>query len=264
MDDVGAEWHGIALAQEFSRGFTSNGRASTVTVFDLKTLKTIGTVNTGEVPDAILYDPSSKRIFTFNARGQDSTAIDAASSTVVGSIPLGGKPEFAVADGRGHAYVNIEDKSELVKFDTNKLAVLERWPLAPCEEPTGLAVDLRNRRLFAGCHNKLLAVVNADSGQVVQTLPIGAGVDGVAFDAERRLAFSSNGEGTLTVIREESPEKFRVVANVATKRGARTLALDAKTHNIYLPTADFEPLPPGQQGRPKIVPNSFVILVVGQ
>ena len=255
--------HGIALAPELGRGFTSNGRANTVTIFDLKTLKAIGTVNAGTNPDAIVYDGVTKRVFTLNGRSQNATAINAADGTVAGTLELGGKPEFAAADGKGSIYVNIEDKSELVQFDAQKLTVLNRWPMAPCEEPSGLAMDLKNRRLFAGCHNKMMAVVDADTGKVIATPAIGEGVDANRFDPGTNYAFASNGEGTLTVVHEDSPDKFTVVENVPTKRSARTMALDLKTHNIFLAAADLEPPPPGER-RPRMKPGSFVILVVGR
>src|SRR5277367_3494354 len=187
--------HGIALAPEVGRGFVSNGREGTVSIFDLKTLETIGKVKAGDNPDAILYDPSSKRVFTFNGRSQDSTAIDAASGTVLGTIKLEGKPEFAVSDAKGEIFVNIEDKSQIDAIDPRKLEVKARWPLAPCEEPSGLAIDRKNRRLFAGCDNKMMAVVDADSGKVIATPAIGEGVDATAFDEGTGLAFASCGEG---------------------------------------------------------------------
>jgi hypothetical protein len=255
--------HGIALAPEFSRGFTSNGRANTVTIFDLKTLNTLGTVKTGTNPDAILFDGVTKRVFTMNGRSHDTTAINAADGSVVGTLDLGGKPESAVADGTGNIYVNIEDRSELVRLNAEKLTILNRWPLAPCEEPSGLAMDQKTHRLFAGCHNRMMAVVDAETGKVIARPPIGEGVDGDAFDPETKDAFASNGDGTLTVIHEDSPEKFKVVENVPTKRSARTMALDAKTHRIYLSAADLGPPPEGQRW-PSIVPGSFVILIVGK
>jgi DNA-binding beta-propeller fold protein YncE len=255
--------HGIALAPELGRGFTSNGRSNTVTIFDLKTLKTLGTANTGTNPDAIVYDGGTKRVFTLNGRSNNATAINAADGTVAGTLELGGKPEFAVADGKGSIYVNIEDKSELVQFDAQKLNVLNRWPLAPCEEPSGLAMDLKNRRLFAGCGNKMMAVVDADTGKVIATPAIGQGVDANRFDPETNYAFASNGEGTLTVVHEDSPDNFSVVENVPTKRSARTMALDRKTHNIFLSSADLEPPAAGER-RPRIKPGSFAILVVGR
>jgi hypothetical protein len=255
--------HGIALAPELGRGFTSNGRASTVTIFDLKTLKTLGTANAGTNPDCIVYDGVTKRVFTMNGRSSDATAINAADGSVAGKVDLNGRPEFAVADGKGSIYVNIEDKSELVQFDAQKLAVLNRWPLAPCQEPSGLAMDLEHRRLFAGCHNQMMAVVDADTGKVVATPAIGQGVDANRFDPGTNYAFASNGEGTLTVVHEDSPDKFTVVENVPTKRSARTMALDEKTHSIFLAAADLEPPPPGER-RPRMKPGSFVILVVGR
>ena len=255
--------HGIALAPELGRGFTSNGRANTVTIFDLKTLKTLGTASTGTNPDAIVYDGVTKRVFTMNGRSNNATAINAADGSVAGTVDLAGRPEFAAADGKGNIYVNIEDKSEIVQFDAQNLKVLNRWPLAPCEEPSGLAMDTKNRRLFAGCHNQMMAVVDADSGKVVATPPIGQGVDANRFDPETNYAFASNGEGTLTVVHEDSPNKFSVVENVPTKRSARTMALDKKTHNIFLSAADFEPPAPGER-RGKMKPDSFVILVVGK
>ena len=255
--------HGIALAPELGRGFTSNGRANTVTVFDLKTLKTLATVNAGTNPDAIVYDSVTQRIFTMNGRSHNATAINAADGSVAGTLALGGKPEFAVADGRGSIYVNIEDTSELVEFDARKLTVLHRWPLAPCEEPSGLAMDLKNRRLFAGCGNKMMAVVDADSGKVLATPAIGQGVDANAFDPATLYAFASNGEGTLTVVHEDSPSQFTVVENVPTQRSARTMALDAKTHNIFLSSAELGPPPAGER-RPSVKPGSFAILVLSR
>ncbi len=196
--------HGIALAPEFGRGFVSNGRDNSVTVFDLSNLKALSKIKVGENPDAILYDPASKRVFTFNGKSHDVTAIDAAKGAVVGTIKVDGKPEFAASDEKGEIFVNIEDKSELMALDPNKLQVRARWPLAPCEEPSGLAIDRKNRRLFSGCGNKMMSVVDADSGKLVTTLPIGDGVDANAFDPETGLAFASCGEGVLTVVHEDS------------------------------------------------------------
>jgi YVTN family beta-propeller protein len=260
--------HGIALARELNRGFISNGRANTATIFDLKTLHTIGQVNTGSNPDAILYDPASKRVFTFNGRSNNSTVFDAASGKVSATIPLGGKPEFAQADGKGKVYVNIEDTSEAVEIDTLKLEVTKRFPLSPCKEPTGMAFDQKHRRIFSGCHNELMVIVDADAGRVIASLPIGKGVDGNEFDSDTGLAFSSNGDGTLTVVRELSPNKFEVAQSVTTQRGARTMAIDSKTHNIYLPTAESAPPstspPEGVKSRPAMIENSFTVLVVGK
>jgi DNA-binding beta-propeller fold protein YncE len=260
--------HGIALAQELGRGFVSNGREGTVTIFDLKTLGTSSKVKVGENPDAILYDAATKRVFTFNGRSQDSTAIDASQGTVLGTIKLDGKPEFAASDGKGEIFVNIEDKSELVAIDPSKLEVKAKWPLAPCESPSGLSMDRKNRRLFVGCENKMMAVVNADTGKVLATPAIGDGVDATTFDDETGLAFASCGEGVLTVVREESPEKFSVAENVPTQAGARTLALDSKTHNVYVVTAKFGPPPAATADNPHprrtVLPDSFVVLVVGR
>jgi DNA-binding beta-propeller fold protein YncE len=261
--------HAIALAPEFNRGFTSNGRAGTVTIFNLKTLETIGKVQAGTNPDAIVFDPASKRVFALNGRSKDSTAIDAATGKVAGTIALDGKPEFGVADGAGHIYANLEDKSEMLQIDAQKLTVTARWPLAPCQEPSGLAIDAPHRRLFAGCDNKMMAVVDADSGKVIATPPIGEGVDADAFDPGTGFAFASNGRSaTLTVVHEDSAEKFSVVEDVPTQRGARTMALDPKTHEVFLVTADFNPppapTPENPRPRPTMVPNTFVVLVFGR
>jgi DNA-binding beta-propeller fold protein YncE len=260
--------HGIALAPELGRGFTSNGREGTVSIFDIKTLALITKVKAGDNPDAILYDPATKRVFTFNGRSQDSTAIDGTSGKVLGTIKLDGKPEFAASDAKGEIFANIEDKSELVAIDPNKLEVKAKWPLAPCTEPTGLSIDRKHRRLFVGCDNKMMAVVDADSGKVVATPAIGEGVDATNFDPGTDLAFASCGEGELTVVKEESPDKFTVAENVPTQRGARTLALDGKTHNVYVVTADFGPAPAATADNPhprrSIIPDSFVVLVVSK
>jgi len=260
--------HGVALAPELKRGFTSNGRSSTVTVFDLATLKTLAEwKTTGENPDAILYEPVTKRVFTFNGRGANATAIDAATGEVVGTIALGGKPEFAASDPSGRVWVNIEDKSEVAVLDARKVVVEKRWPLAGCKDPTGLALDAKNGRLFVGCGNNVAAVVSTADGKLLATVPTGAGTDGVAFDPGTGLAFVSNGEGTLTVIRETSPGTFAAVQSVSTQRGARTVALDEKTHRLYLPTAKFgpppSPTPDRPNPRPSVIPGSFEILVVG-
>ncbi len=261
--------HGIALAPELGRGFTSNGREGTVSIFDIKTLATSNKVKVGgENPDAIIYDPATKRVFTFNGRSHDSTAIDAATGKVLGMIKLDGKPEFAASDGKGEVFVNIEDKSELSAIDANKLEVKATWPLAPCTEPSGLAIDREHRRLFAGCDNKMMAVVNADTGKVLATPAIGEGVDATRYDPGTGLAFASCGEGVLTVIKEESPEKFAVVENVPTQKGARTMALDTSTHKIYTVTAQFGPPPAPTAENPhpwrSIVPGTFVVLVLSQ
>jgi len=253
--------HGVALAPEFNRGFISNGGDNTVTIFDLKALKKLGSVKAGERPDAILYDPFSKRVFTFNARSKDSTAIDAASGKVVGTVALGGKPEFPASDGKGKLYVNIEDKSQIAEVDAAKLTVLNVWPLTPCEEPSALAFDAEHHRLFAGCHNKMMAVVDSVSGRVVTTVPIGEGVDAGAFNPKTQEVFMSCGEGVLTVVHEDTPDKYTVRQNLATVNGARTMALDKDDDIVYLVTAQREAnAAPGQ--RPAIVPGTFELIVV--
>lgn len=260
--------HGIALAPELGRGFTSNGREGTVSIFDIKTLVTSNKAKAGENPDAIIYDPATKRVFTFNGRSHNSTAIDATTGNVLGTIKLDGKPEFAASDGKGEIFVNIEDKSELTAIDASKLEVKATWPLAPCIEPSGLSIDREHRRLFAGCDNKVMAVVDADSGKVLATPAIGEGVDATRFDPGTGLAFASCGEGVLTVIREESPNKFAVAENVPTQQGARTMALDTSTHKVYTVTAKFGPPPAPTADNPhprrSIVPDSFVVLVVSK
>ena len=252
--------HGIALAYDLGRGFTSNGREDTVTVFDLKTLAVEKKIKVGSGPDAILYDPFSKRVFTFNGKGKETTAtaIDAAKGEAAGTINLEGKPEFAATDEKGTVFVNIEDKSEIVAFDAQKLTVKARWKLADCEEPTGLAIDRKNRRLFAGCGgNKKMAIVDADSGKVLATPAIGEGCDATAFDADWGLAFASAGDGTITVIREDGADKFSVAQTLSTQKGARTMAVDGKTHQLFTVTANVT----GTRENRKIEPDSFVVLV---
>src|SRR5207244_8732485 len=229
--------HGIQIVASLNRGFISNGRGNNVTIFDLKTLKTISQPATGENPDSIRYEPKTGRVFTFNGRGNNSTAIDAKTGMVVATIPMGGKPEFSVADDKGHVYVNIEDTSEIVEIDAAKVAVTKRYSLKPCDGPSGLAIDVQKRRLFSVCGNRVMAISDPDAGKVVASPAIGAGSDGAAFDPSTGYAFSSNGDGTLTII-QETGGKWDVVENVATARGARTITLDEKTHNVYLPVAD--------------------------
>jgi DNA-binding beta-propeller fold protein YncE len=260
--------HGIALAPDLGKGFVSNGREGTVSIFDLKTLATSSKVKAGENPDAILYDSATKRVFAFNGRSQDASVIDAEKGTVAGTIKLGGKPEFAASDGKGGVWVNIEDTSELVAIDPAKMEVKARWPLKPCESPSGLSMDRKNRRLFVGCDNKMMAIVDADSGKIITTLPIGDGVDATGFDESTGLAFASCGEGVLSIVKEDSPDKFSSVENVTTQAGARTLAVDEKTHNVITVTAKFGPPPAATTDNPhprrSIMPDSFVMLVVGK
>jgi len=256
--------HGIALAQDLGRGFVSNGRANTVTIFDIKTLKTLATVPAGTNPDAVLYDGVTKRVFAFNGRSKDATVIEAATGKVLGTFAVGGKPEFAAADGKGSVYVNVEDTSELLHIDAQKMTVLHRWPLAPCKEPTGLAMDTKSRRLFSVCDNEMMAIVDADSGKIVATPKTGEGADAAAFDPALGNVFSSNGEsGTLTVIHEDAPDKYSVVENVPTEKGARTMALDLKTHGLFLPAAEMIPPGPGQKW-PSVKPGTMHLLIVSK
>ncbi len=259
--------HGIALAPELNRGFTSNGRANTASLFDMKTLKVIGQVKTGENPDAILYDSATKRVFTFNGKSKDATVFDAMSGEILGTVALGGKPEFAASDTKGMVFANIEDTNEVVALDSRTLTIAKRYPLGSCNAPTGMAIDIEHHRVFSGCRNRLMMVLDVTSGKVIAAVPIGAGVDANAFDPETGFVFSSNGEGTLTVVRESSSGMFDT-ETVPTQRGARTMALDSKTHRIYLPTAEFAPSPAPMAGtpnpRPAMVKGSFSILVVGK
>jgi YVTN family beta-propeller protein len=241
--------HGIAVAPDLGRGFVSNGQSSTVTIFDLKTLKTIAEVPVGKKPDAIIYDPVTSRVFAFNGDSSTATAIQAADGKVAGTVDLGGGPEFAVADGSGYVYDNLEEASQVLKINARSLKVEQRWPTAPCASPSSMAMDRRNRRLFVGCRSKVMAVMNADTGQVIMTLPIGDHVDATAFDPDFQLIFNSNGEGTITVIHQDSPDKYSVVESVKTLPRAKTMALDPKTHQLFLSTAEA---------------GQFEILVVGR
>jgi DNA-binding beta-propeller fold protein YncE len=260
--------HGVALAYSLSKGYTSNGRDTTVTVFDFVTLAPKKTIHvTGAGPDAIMYDSVTRRVFTFNGRGQNTTAIDAVGDTVVGTLALGGKPESAVSDGAGHVFVSIEDKSAIVEFDAAKLTIVHTYPIAPCTEPTGLAIDRAHHLLFAGCSNRMMGIIDANTGRVIATPPTDAGTDANAFDPVVGTAFSSNGAGTLTLVTQPTPGKF-VSENIPTARGARTMALDPKTHRVYLVTASFGQTPAATAAhphpRPGMVPGSFVVLVVGR
>ena len=252
--------HGIALVHSLNKGFTSNGRKNNVTVFDLNTLAIQDSIATGENPDAIFYDDYSKKIITCNGRSKNLTVIDAETNKVVATIDVKGKPETAVSDGAGKVFVNNEDKSEIEVIDMNSMKLIDSWSIAPGESPSGLCIDRSTKRLFAGCDNKVLMVIDAANGKVITKLPIGEGCDGTAFDAGTKTIYSSNGEGTLTVIKEVSKDKFSVIANVPTKRGARTLSVDAGTHIIYLPTADFGIA--ANNERPPMMPGTFQVLVV--
>ncbi len=260
--------HGLAVVPEANRGYVSDGTANKADIVDLKTFAKIGSVDVGMRPDGITYDPASKRIFTYNSGSQDTTAIDAATGKVVGTLALGGKPEFSTYDGKGTGYVNIEDKSEIVAFDTRTLTEKGRWSLAPCEEPSGMALDAAHNRLFSVCGNALMAVLDTSSGKVVTTLPIGDGADAARFDPATGYAFASSGDGKLTVVHEDSPDKFTVVDTVETASGARTMEIDPKTHNVYTVTAEREPAPaptPDQpRPRARLVPDSFKLIILGR
>jgi YVTN family beta-propeller protein len=241
--------HGIAVVPDIGRGFVSDGQADSVTIFDLKTLKEIARVPTGKKPDAIIYDPATSRVFAFNGASNSATAIAADTGKVAGTVDLGGGPEFAVADGKGFVFNNLEDESLVLKIDANRLKVEQRWPVAPCQSPSSMAMDRETRRLFVGCRNKLMAVMNADTGQVITTLPIGDHVDATAFDTDNGLILNSNGEGTITVIHEDSADKYSVVQTVKTLPRAKTMAPDAKTHQLFLSTVES---------------GQFEVLVVGK
>ena len=259
--------HGFAIAPELGRGFSSNGREAKSSIVDLKTLKTLSKVDTGENPDAILYEPGQQEVYTFNGRGESATVFDATTGKVLATIPLGGKPEFAAADPKaGRVYCNMEDKSTVVAIDTKTHKVMNTWPIAPGEEASGLAIDVKNHRLFAGCHNKVMVMMDSTSGNVITNVPIGDRVDANAFDPGMLFAFSSNGDGTTTIAHEDTPDKLTVVQVLKTEFGARTMALDPTTHRIYLPTAKFGPLPEsanGERRRPPMIPGTFKILVYG-
>jgi DNA-binding beta-propeller fold protein YncE len=241
--------HGIAVVPEIGRGFISDGKASTVLVFDLKTMKILQEVASPKDPDAIIYDPASSRVFAFNGESNSATAIDAATGKIAGTVDLGGGPEYAVADGIGYVFDNLEDESQVIEIDSRKLTVEQRWSTAPCGKPSSMAMDREHRRLFLGCRSKVMAVMNADTGKVIATLPIGDHVDASVFDPTSKLIFNSNGEGTVTVIHEDTPDQYTVVENVKTLPRAKTMALDPKTHQVFLSTAES---------------GQFEILIVGK
>ncbi len=282
--------HGFAIAPELGLGFSSNGKENKVSIVDLKTLKTTSKVDTGEGPDAIVYDSGSQEVYAFNGKSQSATAIDAKSGKVAATIPLPGRPEFCAADPTaGFVYCNIEDKSEVVAIDVKTHQVVNTWPIAPGDSPSGMAIDVANRRLFIGCHNQMMLMMDSASGKVIANVPIGKGVDANAFDPGTMFAFSSCGDGTVTIAHEETPDKLTPVQSLTTEPRARTMALDTRTHNIYLASAKFEApvpdaapaaqtspaaspapsasaapaAPPMQRQRPKMVPDSFKILVYG-
>ena len=259
--------HGIAFSPKY--GFTTNGRDNTVTMFDLDSLKVMGTIQlTGKNPDALVYDKATDRVFVFTPGSNDCSVIDATGGKVVGTIALPGRPEFAVSDEKGKVYVNLEDKSAITEIDSKNMKVLNTWPLAPGEGPSGLAIDTKSHRLFAACEGQMVAV-DATTGKVVATIPTGKGTDGMEFDPELKYVFAPNGgDGTLTVIHEDSPDKYSIVENVKTQVRARTMGIDTKTHKVYLPIAQFgpAPAPTKEQPRPRpaMIPNSFAVLVYGR
>lgn len=253
--------HGIAFDNDLNKGYTSNGRLNNVTVFDLTTNKVLSQIATGENPDAIFYDPYSKKVITCNGRSKNLSVIDPVTEKVVATIEVGGTPEEAVSE-KGKLYVNLEDKSEIVAINANNFTVEHHWPLTPGEGPTGLKIDTKTRRLFAGC-DKLLMVMDADNGKIINKVTIGQGCDGVAFDEKSKIIYTSNGEGTITAIKEKSANDFELVENISSKRGARTIVLDEKNHTLFLPTADYEPADPANpKARRKMIPGTFQILVV--
>ena len=256
--------HGIALAPELGKGYTSNGETGSVTIFDLKTLKTLSTVKiSGQNPDSILYDPATKRVFTFNGKSANATVIDATTEKVIGTVALGGKPETPVLDGKGNIFVNIETKNSLAEFDATTLAVKHTYPLPGCKGPSGIAMDTATRRIFIGCSDSnVMAIVNADSGKVIASPKISEDTDASRFDPETRLAFASCENGTLSIIHEDSPDKYTVVQNVPTAKSARTMALDEASNTVYTVAAQFDPTPPPAGQRRKMLPDTFELLVV--
>ncbi len=259
--------HGIAIANDLNKAFITDGKDNAVTIVNLTSFELIAKVPIeGQKPDAVLYDQFSQKVFTYNAKSSDATVLDAVSNKVIKTIPLEGKPEFSVTNTKGLVYVNIEDKNQIKTIDTKTLEVTATWSIAPGDEPSGLAIDLETNRLFSVCGNKLMVIVDATNGTIIKTLPIGDGCDGVAFDPTRKLVFSSNGEGSLTVVKEENANTFRVQETVPTQKGARTIAVNKTTHQLYASTANFgpkpEPTPENPKPRAPLVPNSFVVLVV--
>ena len=260
--------HAFVAVPELQRGFSSNGKESKSSVVDLTTLKTISKIDTGSNPDAVVYEPRHGEVYVYNHTGNSVTVINAKTGTVSATIPLGGTPEFAAVDEKsGRIYCNIEDKSEVAVIDAEKHEVVAHWPLAPGEGPSGIALDAEHHRLFSGCHNKMMTMLDTETGKLIDTVPIGAGVDGCAFDDSLQLAFASCGDGTTTIAKEEAPNKLSVVQILKTERSARTMALDPKSHRIFLPSAQFQPPPspsPGASpGRPSIVPNTLKLLIYG-
>ena len=259
--------HGIAIANDLNKAFISDGKDNAITVVNLTTFELIEKIKIeGQKPDAILYDQFSHYVFTCNAKSKDATVIDANSNKIVKTILLEGKPEFSATNKKGLVYVNIEDTNEIKTIDTKTLEVIKIWSIAPGDEPSGLALDIENNILFSVCGNQMMVIVDASTGKIIQTVPIGDGCDGVAFDAKKKMIFCSNGEGTVTAVKEESSKKFSVVQTITTQKGARTITINPTTGQLYLSTADFgakpEPTTENPKPRPSLVPNSFTVLVV--
>ncbi len=261
--------HGVIAVSKTGRGITTNGRSNTATIFDLKTLKPIIELPTGKNPDALLYDKFSKRVFIFNHSDVTATAIDIAEGKVVGTIDLGGTAlEAGVSDENGTIFVNLEESNEIVAFDATTLVMKSKWKISPCEEPTGIAIDKKNKRLFSVCHSGVMMVIDSEKGNVIAEVPIGKRVDGVVFDPTLSMAFSSNGEGTITVVKEVSPNEFKVIETIKTEPGARTIALDSKTHHVFVSTAQYgetpQPTTEIPNPRPKVMPGTFMVLEYGK
>jgi len=259
--------HGIALAPEFKHGFVTNGNNATVTMFDLDPVKRLADIPAGNLPDSIVYDPFSKHVLSFNTVSRNATVISAADGKVVGSIELDGKPEFALADGKGHIFVDLVDKALVARIDSQTLGIDQRWPVTGCDRPTSMAMDKANRRLFIGCRNLMLYVMDSEDGRTVANLPIGDNVDTTAFDPATKLIFSSTEDGIITIMHEDGPDSFRVVETVHTQNGSKTMALDLKTHQLFVPCGQVKKLPPESPGgkqRKKVAANTFAIFVVGR
>lgn len=258
--------HGVAFDYADGKGFATSGGDSSVVIFDLKTLQVTGRTIAAPDADAVLFDPATRRIFTFNGDSRSSSVLDAASGKKIGTVDLGGGPEFGVSAGDGKLYVNLEDSSAVDEIDASTMKVVRRWSLAPCQSPSGLAIDREHHRLFSGCHNQVMAISDAQAGKVVATVPIGQGVDANRFDPGTQLAFASTGDGNITVVHEDGPDTYTVVANVPTKRGARTMEVDLSSHVVYTVTADFGPMPAPTANlprpRPPILPGTFALLVL--
>jgi DNA-binding beta-propeller fold protein YncE len=260
--------HAIAIASDLGRGYVSAGASSSIVIFDLKTLARLGEITTGANPDAIQYEPGTQRVFSFNGRGRDVTVVDAVKNEVMATIPLDAKPEFAANDNAGHIFVNLEDRNSIAQIDVKTLAVISTWPLPGCEEPSGLAIDRKHHRLFSVCGNEVMSIVDSLDGHAVAQVPIGKGVDGAGFDEKAQLAFASAGEGKLTIVKEQGPDKFEVLTNLPTKTGARTMTLDAATHRVFSPTAQRGPAPAATAAQPRprgpVIEGTFEILVIEQ